>query len=48
MTPPKFARWLEEQIPQARLVLVEGAGHMVMLEKPEGIAALVREWLEAL
>jgi pimeloyl-ACP methyl ester carboxylesterase len=32
MTPPKYSRTLAEQIPNAQLVLVAGAGHMVMLE----------------
>lgn len=48
MTPPRFAQWLQEHIPHARLVLVEGAGHMVMLEKPEEVAAQIRDWLQAL
>ncbi|MCS7178386.1 MAG: alpha/beta hydrolase [Anaerolineae bacterium] len=46
MTPPKFGQWLAEQIPGARFVLVEGAGHMVMLERPEEVASVVREWLD--
>lgn len=48
MTPPKFGLWLQEHIPNARFVQIDGAGHMVMLEKPEQVAALVREWLETL
>jgi len=47
MTPPKFGQWLAERIPGARFVLVEGAGHMVMLEKPDEVARAVREWLKA-
>jgi pimeloyl-ACP methyl ester carboxylesterase len=47
MTPPKFGQWLAERIPGARFVLVEGAGHMVMLEKPDQVASAVREWLKA-
>jgi pimeloyl-ACP methyl ester carboxylesterase len=47
MTPPKFGQWLAEHIPGARFVLVEGAGHMVMLEKPDQVASAVREWLKA-
>ncbi len=46
MTPPRFGQYLAEHIPGARLILVEGAGHMVMLEKPEEVARAVREWLE--
>jgi pimeloyl-ACP methyl ester carboxylesterase len=29
------------------LVVVEGAGHLVMLDQPEKVEAEVREWLEA-
>jgi len=47
MTPPKFGQWLAERIPGARFVLVKGAGHMVMLEKPDQVASAVREWLKA-
>jgi pimeloyl-ACP methyl ester carboxylesterase len=47
MTPPKFGQWLAEHIPGARFVLVEGAGHMVMLEKPDQVASAVQEWLKA-
>jgi len=47
MTPPRFGQWLAEHIPDARFVLVEGAGHMVMLEKPDQVASAVREWLRA-
>ena len=46
MTPPKFGQWLAERIPGARFVLVEGAGHMVMLEKPDEVARAIREWLK--
>ncbi len=47
MTPPKFGLWLAERIPGAQFVLVEGTGHMVMLEKPDRVASTVREWLKA-
>lgn len=45
LTPPKFARFLAEHIPNAQLALVEGAGHMVMLEQPAEVAKSVREFL---
>lgn len=45
MTPPKFGQWLTERIPGARFVRVEGAGHMVMLEKPDQVASAVREFV---
>ena len=48
MTPPKYARYLAEHIPESRLVLVEGAGHMVMLEQPEVVAQAIGEFLSGL
>ena len=45
MTPPKYAAFLAEKIPGARRVMIEGAGHMVMLEQPELVARHVREFL---
>jgi len=35
MTPPEFSRQISESISGAKLCLIEGAGHMVMMEKPE-------------
>ncbi len=38
LTPLKYSRFLREQIPNAQLVALEGAGHMVMLERPREVA----------
>nr|HID13177.1 alpha/beta hydrolase [Anaerolineae bacterium] len=46
LTPLKYIRFLSEHIPNAQLVLVEGAGHMVMLERPVETAKAVREFLK--
>jgi pimeloyl-ACP methyl ester carboxylesterase len=35
MTPPAFSEKIAEGIAGAKCVLIEGAGHMAMLEKPE-------------
>lgn len=35
MTPPDFSRRIVASISGARLCLIEGAGHVVMMEKPE-------------
>lgn len=35
LTPVKFSRYLVEQINNARMEIIEEAGHMMMLEKPE-------------
>lgn len=34
LTPVKYARFLQQQIPGAALTIIPGAGHLVMLEKP--------------
>ena len=35
MTPPEFSRQVSESIRGAELCLIEGAGHMVMMERPK-------------
>lgn len=45
LTPPKYARFLSEHIPNAQLALIEDAGHMVMLERPVETAKAIREFL---
>jgi pimeloyl-ACP methyl ester carboxylesterase len=35
LTPVKYSRYLAERIAGSRLEVIEGAGHMVMLERPE-------------
>ena len=35
MTPPELSRQISESISGAKLCLIEGAGHMVMMERPE-------------
>jgi pimeloyl-ACP methyl ester carboxylesterase len=48
MTPLKYARLLANGLPAARLVVVSGAGHMVMLEKPVEVEAAVTGFLSGL
>jgi pimeloyl-ACP methyl ester carboxylesterase len=45
MVPSQGGRLLQEKIPGARLELVRGAGHMVMLEQPDRMAGLLSEFL---
>lgn len=45
LTPPKYARYLRDSIPGAVLVLIPGAGHMVMLEQPESVTRAITEFL---
>jgi len=44
LTPLKYSRFLAEQIANAQLTAVEGAGHMVMLERPEETVDAIREF----
>jgi pimeloyl-ACP methyl ester carboxylesterase len=48
LTPHKYGVYLTEHIPNARLVTVEGGGHMMALEQPDVVAKAVREFVEAL
>ena len=45
MTPLKYGRYLADNIADARLVTVEGAGHFAMLENPELVAKRIAEFL---
>jgi pimeloyl-ACP methyl ester carboxylesterase len=45
LTPVEYAHHLTEHISSARLVVVEGAGHMVMLERPAEVAQAIQEFL---
>jgi pimeloyl-ACP methyl ester carboxylesterase len=45
MTPLKYAQFLANTIPNARAVAIEEAGHQLMLEKPEEVAAAVVAFL---
>jgi pimeloyl-ACP methyl ester carboxylesterase len=45
LTTVKYARFLAKRISDARLVTVEGAGHMVMLERPLEVAEAMRDFL---
>lgn len=40
-----LARHQQECLPDARLHVVEGAGHFVPQEQPEALAAVLRDWL---
>jgi pimeloyl-ACP methyl ester carboxylesterase len=41
LTPPKFARFLEDRVPRGAARILEGAGHFAMVERPEETNALV-------
>ena len=42
LTPPKYSEHLAGQIPHGRLKIIDGAGHMVMLERPAEVAQAIR------
>jgi pimeloyl-ACP methyl ester carboxylesterase len=44
LTFPKYSTYLRDNIPAAQLVLVEGAGHMVMLEQPEAVSRAIADF----
>lgn len=46
MTPPNRAEYLRDQIEGAQLQIVEGAGHMVIIEQPDEVASLLTEFLD--
>jgi len=48
LTPPKYSVYLFDHIPEAELVLVNAAGHMVMLEKPEIVARVISQFVASL
>jgi len=46
LTPAKYAHFLAKHISNTRCVIIEGAGHMVMLERPAEAAKTVQEFLK--
>jgi pimeloyl-ACP methyl ester carboxylesterase len=37
LTPAKYSRYLADNLTKAQLLIIQGAGHMAMMEKPEEI-----------
>ena len=48
LTTPEQAREMAALAPHARLEIVPGAGHMLTLEQPERVSALLVHWLKTL
>ena len=46
MTPTKYSTTLRDRIPGASLHLVEGAGHMLMVEKPAAVAGALASFAQ--
>jgi len=45
LTPIKYSEFVVQQIPNASLQLIDGAGHMVMLEKPFEVAEAIQSFV---
>ncbi len=48
MTPVRYSVYLRDQIAGARLHLIDGAGHMIQIERPEAVARALYDWVEKL
>jgi pimeloyl-ACP methyl ester carboxylesterase len=48
MTSPKYSEYLHSRISDSRLAIIEGAGHMLPLEKPEEYNERLLEFLSSL
>jgi pimeloyl-ACP methyl ester carboxylesterase len=48
MTPPKYSQFLAENLQRATLRIIEGAGHMVMVENPFKVNASIIKFLATL
>ncbi len=46
LTPKSLAREMAREIPAAELVVDEGAGHLIMLERPEFVTAELQELID--
>lgn len=47
MTPVKYAEFLHQKIAGSRLVIVEGAGHAVPMEKPDAVNRAIDEFVRS-
>ena len=48
LTTPEHAREMAALMPQARLEMVPGAGHMLTMEQPQRVSAVLVKWLRSL
>jgi pimeloyl-ACP methyl ester carboxylesterase len=46
LTPLKYSKYLEENLALSSLRVIRGAGHMVMLEKPEEVNQAISEFID--
>jgi pimeloyl-ACP methyl ester carboxylesterase len=48
MTPLRYSEAMHSRIKKSQLQVVEGAGHMVMLEQPMAVAAILEQFLNSI
>ena len=46
MTPPKYTRYLADNIPGAKAVVIDGGTHMVFAEKPQDVNKAIEDFLK--
>lgn len=46
LTPPKYSAYLHEHIADSTLSIVEGAGHVAMMERPREVNDMIRRFLK--
>jgi pimeloyl-ACP methyl ester carboxylesterase len=45
LTPVKYSHYLAEKLPAGKVAVIEGAGHMVMIEKPEAVNQAIEAFI---
>lgn len=48
MTPPKYSQFMAQQIPGARVVIIEGGTHFVFAEKPNAVNQAIADFISHL
>jgi pimeloyl-ACP methyl ester carboxylesterase len=48
MTPPNRAQYLHDQIEGSQLEIIDGAGHMVVVERPDKVVELLARFLDGI
>jgi len=46
LTPPKYSKYFNDHIEKSELVIIDEAGHLVMLEKPEEVNQAINRFIK--